>query len=321
MIALFRLAATALCAGTLAGALAQSYPDKPVHVIVPYPTGGTTDVGARILANRLGTLLGQNVVVENRGGATGAIGAEAVARAKPDGYTLVYTPGTDMVLRHFLMKSNPVDVVKDFTPITIAVQSSSIIIANPGRNISTAQQLIDFARKNPGKLTYSTPGPGSNFHLAGELLKMHGIVLTHVPYKGGGPAVQAAIAGETDMSLADFTGIVPLVKEGRVKAIALIDSKRNPALPEVPAMGEILPGYSMPETWFAFFGPAGLPQPIVSRLNAEVLRTVNSPDVRPRLEERNLTVVGSLPEDVTRVIRASFEIYGKVIKSAGLKPE
>ena len=321
MNAFVRIAALAAGIGTLSIALAQSYPDKPVHVIVPYPPGGTTDVGARILANRLGALLGQNVVVENRGGATGAIGAEAVARAKPDGYTLVYTPGTDMVLRHFLMKNNPVDVAKDFTPISVAVQSSSIIIANPGRNISSAQQLIDFAKKNPGKLTYSTPGPGSNFHLAGELLKMHGVVLTHVPYKGGGPAVQAAIAGETDLSLADFTGIVPLVKEGRVKAIALIDSKRHPALPEVPAMGEILPGYSMPETWFAFFGPANLPQPIVSRLNAEIIRTVNSPDVRPRLEERNLTVVGSAPEEVTRIIRTSFDIYGKVIKSAGLKPE
>ncbi len=321
MKAFIRFAVLAIGVGTLAGALAQAYPDKPVHVIVPYPPGGTTDVGARILANRLGALLGQNVVVENRGGATGAIGAEAVARAKPDGYTLVYTPGTDMVLRHFLMKNNPVDVNKDFTPISIAVQSSSIIIANPGRNISTAQQLIDVAKKNPGKLTYSTPGPGSNFHLAGELLKMHGVVLTHVPYKGGGPAVQAAIAGETDLSLADFTGIVPLVKEGRVKAIALIDSKRHPALPDVPAMGEILPGYSMPETWFAFFGPAGLPQPIVSRLNADIVRTVNSPDVRPKLEERNLTIVGSGPEDVTRIIRTSFDIYGKVIKSAGLQAE
>ena len=301
--------------------LAQTYPEKPVRLIVPYPPGGTTDVSARILGNRLGVLLGQSLVIENRGGATGAIGAEAVARSKPDGYTLAYTPGTDMVLRHFLMKNNPVDVMKDFTPITIAVQSSSIIIANPGAGISSAQQLIDFAKKNPGKLTYSTPGPGSNFHLAGELLKMHGIVLTHVPYKGGGPAVQAALSGETNLSLADFTGIVPLVKDGRVKAIALIDPKRNPALPDVPAMGEILPGYSMPETWFAFFGPAGLPQPIVSRLNADIVRTVNAPDVRPRLEERNLTIVGSSPEEVTRVIRSSFDIYGKVIKAAGIQPE
>jgi len=322
MTSLIRLAASLLFTVTLsAPAFAQSYPDKPVRLIVPYPPGGTTDVAARVLGNRLGLVLGQSVVIENRGGATGAIGAEAVARSKPDGYTLLYTPGTDMVLRHFLMKNNPVDVVKDFTPITIAVLSSSIIVAHPGTGINSAQQLIEYAKRSPGKLTYSTPGPGSNFHLAGELLKMHGVVLTHVPYKGGGPALQAALSGETSLSLADFTGIVPYVKDGRLKAIAVIDPKRQPALPELPAMGEILQGYSMPQTWFAFFGPAGLPQNIVSRLNADIARTLNSPDVRPRLEERNLTIVASAPEEVTKTIKASFDIYGKVIKAAGIRPE
>lgn len=319
----FRFASVVAAVASAAtfSAFAQTYPDKPVHVIVPYPPGGTSDFGARVIGNRLGTLLGQSLVIENRGGATGAIGAEAVARSRPDGYTLVYTPGTDMVLRHFLMKNNPVDVNKDFTPIAIAVLSSSIIVANPATPINSAKELIESAKRSPGKQTYGTPGPGSNFHLAGELLKMHGVVLTHVPYKGGGPALQAVLSGETSLSLLDFTGIVPFVKEGKLKAIAMIDPKRRSELPDVPALGEILPGYFMPESWFAYFGPAGLPQPIVARLNADIGRALNASDVRPRLEERSLTVVGSPPEEVTKTIKTSFEVYAKVIKAAGIQPE
>jgi tripartite-type tricarboxylate transporter receptor subunit TctC len=304
-----------------APAAAQGFPDKPVRVIVPYPPGGTSDFVARLLQNRLGAVLGQPVVVDNRGGATGAIGAEAVARSAPDGYTLCYTPGTDMVLRHFLMKNNPVDVNKDFTPIIVAVQSSSIIVANPSTPINSAKELIEFAKRNPGKLTYGTPGVGSNFHLAGELLKIHGVELTHVPYKGGGPALQAVLAGETMVSLMDFTTMLPHVKAGKLKGIALIDPKRHPALPDLPAMGEILPGYFMPESWFAFFGPAGMQPAVVARLNADVTRALNAPDVKPLLEERSLIIVAGPPSEVTRQIKNGFDVYGKVIKAAGIQPE
>ena len=314
------LLAAALSSASIA-VFAQGYPEKPIRLVLPYPPGGTTDFVARLVQNRLQTQLGQPLLLENRAGATGAIGAEAVARAAPDGYTIMYTPGTDMTLRQFIMKANPVDAIRDFSPISAAVLSSSIIVAHPSMPFSNAREFIDYARKNPGKLNYGSPGLGSNFHLAGEFLKMHGLVLTHVPYKGGGPALAAVIAGETNIALNDFTTMLPMVREGRARAIALIDPKRNPALPEVPSMSELLPGYSMPESWFAFFGPAGMPQPVVMRLNAEIARAFAAPDVKPRLDERALIVITGKPEEITGYLRAGLEVYGKIVKAAGIKPE
>ena len=312
--------ATALAVAS-AAALAQGYPEKPVRIIVPYPPGGTSDYVVRLVQNRLQAQLGQPIVIENRAGATGAIGAEAVAHASPDGYTLMYTPGTDMTLRQFIMKANPVDAIKDFSPISASVLSSSIIVAHPSMPFTNAREFIEYARKNPGKLNYGSPGLGSNFHLAGEFLKMHGIVLTHVPYKGGGPALAAVISGETNLALNDFTTMLPMVREGRARALALIDPKRNPALPEVPAMGEILPGYSMPESWFAFFGPAGMQQAVVMRLNAEIARAFVAPDVKPRLDERALIIITGKPEEITGYLHTGLEVYGKIVKAAGIKPE
>jgi tripartite-type tricarboxylate transporter receptor subunit TctC len=312
---------TAAALGVCGSAGAQVYPDKPIRIVVPYPPGGTTDFVARLLQNTLSGFLGQSLIIDNRGGATGAIGAEYVARSKPDGYTIVYTPGTDMVLRQYIMKSNPVDVIKDFTPIIAAVQTSSVIAAHNSVPFASAKEFVDYARRNPGKLTYATPGVGSNFHLAGELLKIHGVVLQHVPYKGGGPSLSAVLAGETSLALNDFTTMLPAIRDGRVKGIALIDSKRNPGLPDVPAMNEILPGYEMPESWFAFFGPAGLPGPIVARLNSDISKAVNSPEVRPKLDERNITIITGTPENVTALSRNAIDIYGKVVKAAGLQPE
>lgn len=300
---------------------AQGYPEKPIRIIVPYPPGGTSDFVVRLSQNRLQAQLGQPVLIENRAGATGGIGAEAVARSAPDGYTLMYTPGTDMTLRQFIMKANPVDAIKDFSPISASVLTSSIIVAHPSMPFTNVREFIDYTRKNPGKLNYGSPGLGSNFHLAGEFLKMHGLELTHVPYKGGGPALAAVIAGETNLALNDFTTMLPMVKEGRARALALIDPKRNPALPDVPAMSEILPGYSMPESWFAFFGPAGMQQPVVMRLNAEIARAFASPEVKLRLDERAIIVITGRPEEVTGYLRAGLETYGKIVKAAGIKPE
>ena len=208
------LIAAALCCAASA-ASAQAYPDKPIRVIVPYPPGGTTDFVVRLAQNRLQAQLGQPLLIENRAGATGAIGAEAVARSAPDGYTIMYTPGTDMTLRQFIMKANPVDAIRDFSPISATVLSSSIIAAHPSMPFNNAREFIEYARKNPGKLNYGSPGVGSNFHLAGEYLKMHNVVLNHVPYKGGGPALAAVIAGETNLALNDFTTMLPMVQIGR----------------------------------------------------------------------------------------------------------
>lgn len=315
------LALAAALTGASFTALSQGFPDKPIRVIVPYPPGGTTDFVVRLVQNRLQTQLGQPLLIENRAGATGAIGAEAVARSAPDGYTLMYTPGTDMTLRQFIMKANPVDAIRDFSPVSATVLSSSIIVAHPSMPFNNAREFIEFAKKNPGKLNYGSPGVGSNFHLAGEFLKMHGVQITHVPYKGGGPALAAVIAGETNLALNDFTTMLPMIREGRARAIALIDAKRHPVLPEIPAMGELLPGYSMPESWFAFFGPAGMAQTVVMRLNGEIAKAFQAPDVKPRLDERSLIVITGKPEEITGYLRTGLEVYGKIVKAAGIKPE
>jgi tripartite-type tricarboxylate transporter receptor subunit TctC len=312
-------AATAIAAPL--AAMAQTYPDKPVRIVVPYPPGGTTDLVARLVQARLAGLLGQSIVVDNRAGATGAIGAEFVARSAPDGYTIMFTPGTDMVLRQYIMKANPVDVVKDFTPIVAAIQSSSLIASHPSLPVSSARELVEYAKKNPGKLTYGTPGVSSNFHLTGELLRIHGVDLVHVPFKGGGPAVAAVVAGQTDLVIGDLTSALPIVQDGRAKMLALTDSKRHPKLPNVPVMNETLPGYEMPESWFAFFGPARVPQPIVARLNRDIAAAVNSPDVKPKLDERYITVITGTPQDLAALVSTAIPVYGRIVKAAGIQPE
>lgn len=307
--------------GLSSSAAAQAYPDKPVRIIVPYPPGGTTDLVARMTQDRLSGLLGQPLIVENRGGATGAIGAEFVARSKPDGYTLLYTPGTDMVLRQYLMKANPVDVAKDFTPIIATIKSTDVIAAHPSLPINSAKELVEYAKRNPGKLAYSTPGVGSQFHLAGELLKMHGVEVVHVPFKGGGPAVQAAVAGQTQLSFGNLTTMHGVLRDGRLKPVALIESKRHPNYPSVATLAETLPGYEMPGSWFAFFGPARVPGAIVSRLNSDIGRVFNAPEIRTKIEELNMGIITGTPEDVTGFIRRAVDSYGKIVKAAGIQPE
>jgi len=318
-----KLVKTFACAALIAtfSAFAQTYPGKPVRIVIPYPPGGTTDIVARLAQNRLSALLGQPVVVDNQGGATGAIGAGFVARSAPDGHTIMYTPGTDMVLRPFIMKANPVDPIKDFTPIIATISSVDIIAATAASPINSAKELVEYAKRNPGKLTYSTPGVSSHFHLAGELLKIHGVDIVHVPFKGGGPAVAAAAAGQTSLSLGNLTTMHAVVRDRRLKVIALIDAKRNPNLPGVPAMNEILPGYEMPGSWFAFYGPARLPGAIVARLNGDITQAFKSLELRAKVEELNMTIITGKPEEVTAFMRKGIETYGKIVKAAGIRPE
>jgi tripartite-type tricarboxylate transporter receptor subunit TctC len=307
--------------GISSSVLGQAYPDRPIRFVVPYPPGGTTDIVARLAQNALSNVIGQQIVIDNRGGATGAIGAEFVAKSKPDGYTIMYTPCTDMVLRQFVMKGNPVDTIRDFTPIISPVKTSTIIVAHPSMPFSNVKEFLEYAKLNPGKLTFGTSGFGSNHHLGGELLKMHGIVLTHVPYKGGGPALAAVIAGETSLEIGDLTGLLPAVRDGRVKALALIDPIRHKDFPNLPVMGETLPGYSMPESLFGVFGPAGLPRPIVTRLNADIAKAFNNPEVRAKIEDRGIPVITGTPEDLAVNLKKSLEIYGSIVKAAGIQPE
>jgi tripartite-type tricarboxylate transporter receptor subunit TctC len=300
---------------------AQTYPDRPVRIIVPFAAGGGTDYLARLVLDRLTTGLGQPVVIENRTGAAGAVGSEAVARSKPDGYTILFTPGAELVTRPLLMKANPVDPIKDFTPIIAPLRTFSIIAANNGANIASGAELVAAAKRAPGTLAYGTPGIGSGFHFAGEQLKARGVDLVHVPYRGAAPALAAVMAGETPLSINDLAITLPMMQSGKVRGLAVLEGRRHPALPDIPTLGESLPGYEMPESWFGFFGPAGLPAPIVQRLNAEVARAYSAPDIKAKLDERLAVVVPGSPEDVTVIINRSAQIFGGIAKTAGMQPE
>jgi tripartite-type tricarboxylate transporter receptor subunit TctC len=315
-----RLAALALALCSIA-AHAQTYPDRPIRVIVPFAAGGGTDFLARLVSERLTTGLGQPVLIENRPGAAGALGSEMVARAKPDGYTILFTPGAELATRPLLMKANPVDPIKDFTPISAPLRTFSVIAAHPSTGIASGRDLIEAARRTPAKLAYGTPGIGSAFHLAGEQLKARGVDLVHVPYKGAAPALTAVMSAETPLSINDLAITLPMMQAGKVRGLAVLEGRRHPALPDIPTLGESLPGYEMPESWFGFFGPTGLPAPIVQRLNAEIARAYSAPDVKQRLDERLAVLALGTPEDVTAIINRSIQVYGAIARTAGIQPE
>jgi tripartite-type tricarboxylate transporter receptor subunit TctC len=300
---------------------AQTYPAKPVRLVVPYAAGGGADAIARLAQNRLAALLDQPVVVENRGGAGGAIGAEYVARAAPDGYTIMFTPGTDMLLRQFLSKNTRLDVVRDFTAIAVVADSFAVIAAKPSEPFATAAEFVEYARRNPGKLTFASPGMNSNFHLAGELLKMHGLDLVHVPFSSNGPSATALAAGQVDLMFGNLATALPLVRDGRAKAVALFDVKRYARLPNLAALPEVLPGFNLPSSWFGYFGPARLPAAVVARLNADINAAFASSEVRPRVEEQSMTVLNATPQEFAAMVREGVEIYGKIVRAAGIKPE
>jgi tripartite-type tricarboxylate transporter receptor subunit TctC len=292
-----------------------------VRIIVPFAAGGGTDFLGRLITEKLTAALGQPVVIDNRPGAAGALGSDMVAKSKPDGYTLLFTPGAELATRPLLMKANPVDPLKDLAPIIAPLRTFSIIAAHGSANITSGRELIEAAKRAPGKLAYGTPGVGSAFHLAGEQLKARGLDLVHVPYKGAAPALTAVMAGETPLSINDLAITLPMMQAGKVRGFAVIEGRRHPALPDVPTMGESLPGYEMPESWFGFFGPAGLPAPIVQRLNTEIARAYGAPDVKARLDERLAVLAPGTPEDVTAIIKRSIEVYGAIARTAGIQPE
>jgi len=262
------------------------------------------------------------VVVENRVGANGTIGANAVARAAPDGYTvLAATAGTHVTAVH-LMKNLPYDVVKDFTPIIAAVEPVTCLAVNAALPVNSVQELIDYAKRRPGELSYGSSGVGSVFHLMGELFnETAGVKLTHVPYRGVAPAMQDVAGGHIPMTFISVSNALGPMQEGRVKILAVLEPARFAKLPQIPSMSEIIPAFQKPSSWFGFFGPPALPAPIVTRLNAEMDRAPKAPDVLPTLEENGLAVIGGSPEQFGALLKDGIERYGAIIKRAGVQPE
>lgn len=299
---------------------AQDYPSKPVRIIVPFQPGGGSDTLARLLAEKLNAKWGQPVIVENRAGAGGNLGAEFVAKAPPDGYTLLISSPGPVVINKSLYAALPFDP-DTFVPVSIIATNYSVLAAHPGVGLDSVASLIAFARANPVKLNYASAGSGTTPHLAGELFKsMAGVRITHVPYKGAGPGFAGLLGGEVDMMFVDVFIALPHVRSGKLRALALGGGKRNPLLPGVPVLSEVLPGFEY-QVWQGMVAPAGTPAAVVSRLSAAVAEVVRQPDVTKRLGDVGLEAVGSTPAEMGVVMKADRERWGKVVRETGARAD
>jgi tripartite-type tricarboxylate transporter receptor subunit TctC len=316
------MAAGALVARAFApSAWAQAYPARPVRVIVPFGPGGPTDVFARLLAQKLTERLGTQFYVENIGGAGGNIGAGRAAQAAPDGYTLL-VDGANLVVNTILYNQVPYEPLKDFEPVTMAVTAPAILTVHPSVPASTVKELVALINANPGKYSYASPGTGTPPHLVGELFRLSlGLDLVHVPFNGGGLAISSALAGHTPISFGSMAPAVPLVREGRLRALAVTTASRSQALPDVPTMAEA--GYPQikGESWFTVVVPAGTPKDIIALLNREIIAGLAAADMKERLATLGYEPVGNSPEECAAQFRTDLAQWGKVIRAAGIKAE
>ena len=312
ILLLFALAAASSAHG-------QGYPSKPVRVVVPFPAGGT-DVTARIITNKMAEFLGQPLIVENRAGANGNIGSEYVARSAPDGYTLLVTTSSTMVAGYLLTKNVPFHPLKDFTPLGNMYEAVLTLSVAARVPVSTLPELIDYARRNPGKLNFGSIGNGSAYHLNGEIFKRAaGIDIVHVPYKGTAPMTVALIAGEVEMAFPSLSNLGGNL--GKVKVIAMLDPRRHPRVPDVPPMQDTLPQFRKAANWIALFGPAALPPAVVGRISTELNRALNAPEVRSAIEQTTTMIIGGSPAELAATMKSDLEITAQLVKALGLQPE
>jgi len=315
----------ALAAGVAAGGFAAlpaaaqaDYPAKPITIVVPFAAGGTTDILARVIGEALKTELGQPVVIDNRAGAGGNIGGALAAKAAPDGYTLFMgTVGTHAI-NQSLYKKMPFDPIKDFAPLTRVAMVPNLLVAHPTRPYKTVQELIAYAKANPGKVTFGSSGNGSSIHLSGELFdSMAKVDMIHVPYKGSAPAVSDLIGGQIDIMFDNMPSAIQHVRSGRLKAIAVTTAKRSPELPDVPTIAEAgVPGYEA-TSWFGMFAPAATPAPIVTRLNAALVKVLADPAVKKKLAEQGAEPYAEKPQQFAEFIRKESAKWSQVVKASG----
>lgn len=313
---LTRLIALVALAAVTAAAAAQPYPAKPVRVIVAFAPGTTSDIIGRTVSEKLTQAMGQPFVVENRTGAGGTIGADHVAKSAPDGYTLLLSTAALPVSAH-VYPNLKYDTAKDFASVTVMTHSPLLLAANLGFAPKSVMELIQYAKANPGKVSFGSAGVGTSHHLTGEKLKVDtGIDMQHVPYKGSGPAHIDLMGGQIQIMFDNIVALMPLVQSGKVRALAVSSARRHPLLPEVPSLQEA--GVKDFETvaWFGFVAPAATPREVVSRLSAEVVRIIRLPDVEKRLVDSGSVIVGSSPQDADRFLREEVDKWGKVVKAA-----
>jgi tripartite-type tricarboxylate transporter receptor subunit TctC len=306
-----------LAAAVLPDALAQKYPTKPIRLIAPFPPGGGTDILSRVIAGPVSESLGQTVVVDNRPGAGGAVGAELTAHAEPDGYTLImvsssYTAGAAF---HKLTY----DPVSGIQPILLVGTTGLVMIVHPSVPAKSAKEFIDYAKSRPGKVNYATVGVGSVTHLAHEQLKlMAGMDIVHIPYKGGGPALAAVVAGESQVSMISMVPTIPHVRAGRLRAIGVTTPARMEQMPDVPAIAETVRGFEVVH-WYGIWGPKGLPAPIVDRWNKEASKVLLTPEMKRQMQGEGLTAGGGAPDELYKIIRRDVEKWRRVVKEARIR--
>jgi tripartite-type tricarboxylate transporter receptor subunit TctC len=307
-------AALALAAATTPAA---AYPDRPVTLIVPFAPGGSTDLVARVVAQKMGEILKQSVIVENRGGGGGSLGATAVAKAAPDGYTILMATVATHALNPALYKKIQYDAIKDFAPITLLVNVPNVLTANPKFEGASVKELIELAKKDPGKYAYASSGNGSPLHLSGELFKkMAGVDLIHIPYKGSGPALVDVLAGQVPLQVDNLPSSIEHIKAGRLKALGVTTAQRVPNLPDVPAIAETLPGYET-YSWNALFAPAGTPPEVIKALHQAGVEALKDEAVKKKLTDATAVIVGSTPEELGEFTKKELAKWAQIVKDSG----
>jgi len=304
-----------------AAALAQGFPEKPVRLVVPFPPGGGSDILARAIAPKTAEALGQPLVIDNRPGAGGNIGAEAVAKAAPDGYILLFGANT-IAINAFLYPNLPFDSAKAFAPVGLVASAPMLLVVHPAIAANNVRELVAEAKANPAKINFSTPGSGTPQHVAAELFnRMAGVSITHIMYKGGGPALTDLIAGQTQVAMLTMASVKPYVSSGKLKAIAVATASRSQSMPDVPTIAESgVPGYEA-DLWYGIFAPSGTPAETIRTLNAALGKALADREVGERLSAQGFEVKAGPPDRLGSVLRADFNRYGKLIREANIRAE
>jgi len=303
--------------GRPARAQARWTPDKPLRLVVPFAAGGSTDVSARLVAQALGERLGQTVVVDNKAGAAGNIGAEVVARAEPDGYTLLMATSSTNATNAALYRKLPFNPIRDFTPISQIAFIPNLLVVNPAVPVNSIAELVAYAKAKPGQLNYGSGGAGSSLHLAAAVFAQRaGIDMVHVPYRGGAPVAADLVSGKLQLSFSPLVEVIQQVRAGKLRALGVTTARRSALLPDIPAIAEVIPGYEV-ALWNGIVGPAGLPAPVVARLASELVAIIGSPELRSRLAEQGSDPVGSTPEDFAAFVAAEQPKWAELVRISG----
>ena len=311
--------ATVTFAQTASTGSGQTYPSKPVRLVLPYPPGGGSDIIARPLAQLMSASMGQQMVVENRGGAGGNIGMDYVAKASPDGYTLVFAITAQLAVNPSLYPKLPYDLIRDFTPISLLGMAPYLLVTHPTLPVRSVKDLVALARAQPNALTFGSAGNGSGAHLAGAMLNaLAGVKTVHVPYKGGGPAMVDLVAGQLQLSYLTYTSSSGFIRAGRLRALGVTTAKRAPALPDLPAIAESVPGYDS-AVWYGVLAPAGTPADIIARLNREFLAALKNSELRQRLIPEAFEPIGTTPEYLGDYMKSEIARWMKLVKATGTK--